>query len=281
MVNDYLLKGIGRQQWEVFAPAAVNGTMHFLKTFSVNYKRNLSGRMTMEVQGGYGERIATLNERYGFYLFNRFDGYDYLGNPELLNESSWNSEGTLSYFGSKVELQITPFYQRINNYIMGRREEGLSTMTIGARGVKRNINVERADLKGFDVMLLASPVPSLQWITTVKYTYGNNALGEAMPLIPPLKSVTSLRYEKKKFNVQVEWEWAAAQKHVSASFGEHQTPAYSILYLRAGLTLNSSWQFNAGVENVLDRRYREHLDWGGIPRPGRNVYFNLVYKFRR
>lgn len=281
VVGDYLAPGIGRQQWEVFDPSLDNSALHFLKTFSVNYKRNISGRMTMELQSGYGERMATLNERYGFYLFNRFDGYDYLGNPELLNESSWNAEATVSYFGSKVELQVAPFYQSINNYIMGRIEDDLSTMTIGARGVKKNMNINRANLAGIDVMLLASPVPSLQWITTVKYTYGTNALAEAMPLIPPLKTVSSLRFEKKKVNVQAEWEWAAAQNHVSASFGEQQTPSYSILYIRAGVKLNSLWQFNAGVENLLDRRYREHLDWGGIPRPGRNVYVNVMYKFTR
>lgn len=281
IAGDYLVPGIGRQQWEVFDPSLDNTTMHFLTTFSVNYKRNLSNRLTMELQGGYGERMATLNERYGFYLFNRFDGYDYLGSPELQNESSWNVESTISYFGSRIELQITPFYQSINDYIMGRVDDGLSTMTPGARGVKKNTNIRWAQLTGVDVMLLASPVPSLQWITTLKYTHGINSLHEAMPLIPPLKSVTSLRFEEKRVNVQAEWEWAAKQSHVSNSFDEQQTPSYTVLNLRAGLKLNASWQFSTGIENLLDSHYREHLDWGGIPRPGRNVYLNVVYRFMR
>lgn len=277
-ISDYLHEGIGRQQWEVFDPSLENTSWHFINTFSVSYKRNLSERMMLEVQGGFNERAATLNERYGFYLFNRFDGYDYLGNPALKNERSWSTEATVSYFGSKLEIQITPFYQSFRNYIFGSMAEGLSPMTIGARGVKQNINLSWASLMGADVMLLANPVRNVQWITTVKSTYGRNSLGEAMPLIPPLKSVTSLRYEYKKVNAQLEWEWAAAQHRVSASFGEQETPSFSLFNIRAGVKVKD-WNFNVGAENIFDVRYREHLDWGGIPRQGRNVYVGVGWGF--
>jgi iron complex outermembrane receptor protein len=102
-----------------------------------------------------------------------------------------------------------------------------------------------------------------------------------MPLIPPLKSVTSLLYKLKKFNIQGEWEWSAAQHRVSTSFDEQITPSYSILALRADWKLSSNWQLSGGIENILDKRYREHLDWGGIPRMGRNLYINIVYKFSK
>ncbi|WP_109700215.1 hypothetical protein [Chitinophaga deserti] len=32
------------------------------------------------------------------------------------------------------------------------------------------------------------------------------------------------------------------------------------------------WQLNAGVENIFDAYYCEHLDWGNIARQGRNFY---------
>lgn len=276
LISDYLHEGIGRQQWEVFNPSLENTSWHFIKTFSVYYKRNLSERMMLEVQSGFNERVATLNERYGFYLFNRFDGYDYLGNPELKNESSWSTEATVSYFGSKLEVQVSPFYQNFSNYILGSVAEGFSPMTIGARGVKQNMNLSWATLTGAEVMLLANPFRYLQWITTMKYTYGRNSLKEAMPLIPPLKTVTSLRYEYKKVNAQLEWEWSAAQRRVSASFGEQETPSFSLFNIRTGVKVND-WSFNMGAENIFDVRYREHLDWGGIPRPGRNVYVGVVW----
>jgi iron complex outermembrane recepter protein len=119
----------------------------------------------------------------------------------------------------------------------------------------------------------------VQWITNIKYTRGSTSLWESMPLMPPLKAVTSMRYGLKKVHVQGELEWSAAQHRVSRSFGEKQTASYAILNLRAGWNASTSWQLNAGVENILDRNYREHLDWGGIPRPGRNIYMNMTFKF--
>jgi len=278
LIADHITDGIGSQQWEVFNSDVRETSYHLNKTFSANYRRNISGNLQLEIQTGYGERTPTLNEKYGFYLFNRFDGYDYLGNPKLRNESSWNAELTMSYFGSRIELQITPFYQIIRNYIIGELKPDLSVMTIGARGVKQNTNIESARLAGAELMLLASPARSLQWITTIKYTHGTTA-SDAMPLIPPLKSVTTLLYKIQKFTLQGEWEWSAAQHRVSSSFGEQPTPSYSILALRAGYTLTPSWQLGGAIENIFDKRYREHLDWGGIPRPGRNLYLNIVYKF--
>ena len=279
LITDDVADGIGSQQWQVFSSDVDQVSYRLNKTFTASYKRNINNHLHVEALGGYGERIPTLNERYGFYLFNRFDGYDYLGNPTLKNESAWNTEINVNYFSSKLEMEIRPFYQHIDNYIMGELEPGLSTMTIGARGVKQSINIESATLTGADLMILATPAPSLQWITTIKYTYGSTRSGEALPLIPPLKSVTSLRYEVRKFNLQAEWEWAAAQHRVSSTFDEKKTPSYSIMALRVGYKLNSKWQFNSGMENIFDKYYREHLDWGGIPRSGRNLYFNIIYKF--
>jgi iron complex outermembrane receptor protein len=32
------------------------------------------------------------------------------------------------------------------------------------------------------------------------------------------------------------------------------------------------------VENILNKAYSEHLDWGNYLRPGRNVYMHLSLK---
>lgn len=279
VVHDFLFDDVGRQQWTVIVPDLATSSTRLLKTFRAAYRRNLSGTLQVELRGGYGERVPTLNERYGYYLFNRMDGYDYLGSPALKNETSCDVDMMFSYFGEKVELQIVPFYKTIGNYIFGNVLENYSAMTIGAKGVKQNVNVAWARMTGVDVMILSNPFPAVQWITNIKYTRGSTSLREWMPLMPPVKAVTSMRYGLKKVHVQGELEWSAAQHRVSRSFGEKQTASYAILNLRAGWNASTSWQLNAGVENILDRNYREHLDWGGIPRPGRNIYMNMTFKF--
>jgi iron complex outermembrane recepter protein len=278
-IFDHLNSGIGFDQLTVLYPGDFQQTSRLLKNFSFNYTRNFSPSVMLEASIGYGERMPTLNEKFGFYLFNRFDGYDYIGNPFIEPEQTINVEFSLNYLGSAMELQLTPFYQTIENYILGRIVPDMSTMTIGAKGVKAFGNFGRAGLTGVDVMLLAKPANGFQLITTVKYTYGSLVTGDAMPLIPPLKSVSSLRYQIKNFNVQGEWEFALAQNHVSALAGEQKTAAYSIANIRAGIKLGRHWNVNAGVENVFDTAYRQHLDWGNLLRPGRNLYANVNFTF--
>ncbi len=276
--HDQLENGIGLQQWQIFDGNISATSSRFLKTFSSAYRRQLGARMNARLTAGYGERMPTLNERYGFYLFNRSDGYDYLGNPELLNETSWSADLNIGYFSDKVEFQLNPFFTSIRHYIMGAIQDELNAMTIGARGVKQHANLDWANMAGTDVMLLASPLPQWQLIGNLKYTHGVTSMHEAIPQIPPLKVVATLRYQVKSFNIQAEQEWAASQNRISASFGEAATPRYYVVHLRSGWQMKNL-QLNAGCENLLDNQYREHLDWGGIPRPGRNMYINMVYRY--
>lgn len=278
-VHDRLKAGIGADQLEVFYPGIQHSTSRFLKTMAVNYRHNVSSSLIAEANVGYGERMPTLNERFGFYLYNRFDGYDYLGNPDLLSESSLNTEVSLEYFSSAFEVQATGFYQSFNNYILGTVVDGLSTMTVGARGVKTYQNVSGATLTGLDLMVLARPFDAMQWITNIKYAYGTIRGHGAVPLIPPFKSVSSLRWQYRTLDIQGEWEYAMEQHHVSEEAGEQRTPSYNLFNVRTGFKAGRHWKLSAGVENVFDTRYREHLDWGNIMRPGRNFYTTVHYTF--
>lgn len=38
-------------------------------------------------------------------------------------------------------------------------------------------------------------------------------------------------------------------------------------------------EFSAGAENLFNKAYYEHLDWGKLLRPGRNIYGVLSMKF--
>ena len=279
LTNDHLGAGTGLHQWQVFNPDIAPNSIDFAWTATAVFKHKLSDNAGLELQTGYGQRIATLNEKFGYYLFNRFDRYDYIGNPDLANEASWNTELTFQFFGQHVEWQLTPFYQAIQNFVLGKTIAEIRPMTPGAFGTKQYTNLSSATLQGLDLMMLVRPLSNVQGIGSLKYTHGETTDGHPLPLIPPLKSVMSLRYDPGTFHLQMEWEWSASQNRVSESTGEQPTPAFSILSLRTGWKLNSLWYLNTGVENLLDERYREHLDWGGIPRPGRNVYLNFIYTF--
>jgi iron complex outermembrane receptor protein len=73
-----------------------------------------------------------------------------------------------------------------------------------------------------------------------------------------------------------------AQHRINAASGEQETPGYFLAHARGGYTLPwlaNSLSLQAGVENLFDAAYREHLDWGSVLRPGRNVYAQLKWVF--
>ncbi len=275
-------EGFGKDQLEVFYSSFNSSSQNLTKSFNASISKSVFNNFIFTLHSGFGERLPTNAEWYGFYLFNRQDNHDYLGNPNLKLEKSLTSDFGIEFFNDWVELNGTLFYQYNPDYILAYVDTQLDAMTPGASGVKVYQNIRDAKFWGTEFSALISIVRDIQLITSFKGTRAETFAGDPLPFIPAFKNVTSIRFEKNKFNGQVEWEGALAQTHVSDDFGEQNTPSYSIFNLRASFHTDSSlgrWNFSLGVENLTDAYYREHLDWGGIPRPGRNFYSTVEFKF--
>src|SRR5690625_7603307 len=106
-----------------------------LKSFNVQltYKQN---NWNHNFAVGFGERSASISEAFGFYLFNSFDNYDYVGNPYLDTEKSLSFLFTSQFKKDKIKTKLQANYFRIFDYIIGKIDPTLSPMTIGANGIK-------------------------------------------------------------------------------------------------------------------------------------------------
>lgn len=249
--------------------------------FSLDYQ--WSTAFSTKVGGSYGERLPSVSEMYGFYLYNNFDGYDYVGNPGINKESSYQLMASLKYEPTdQLEFNLNGFYYDFNDYIIGFIDESLDAMTIGAKGVKVYKNVDGVTFSGLDAQVLYTVSKYFEALYAVKAIYARDGEDSPLPLIPPLKNNLTLVGQAKGFKVQVEGEWSMAQNQISENTGEVATPAYQLIHVRA----SKDWDFekfsiglSSGVENLLDESYREHLDWGGVLRPGRNFYASVKLGF--
>ncbi|WP_456458530.1 TonB-dependent receptor [Reichenbachiella sp.] len=256
---------------------------HFVLNTGISLNYSWSSAFSTKVGGSYGERLPSVSEMYGFYLYNNFDGYDYVGNPEIKKESSYQLTGSINYQPvEKLEINLSGFHYWFNDYIIGYVDESLDAMTIGAKGVKVYENVDGVTFSGFDAQVLYQASKHLQLLYAVKATYATDGEGTPLPLIPPLKNNLTVVGQIKGFKLQAEGEWSMAQNQISENTGEIATPAYQLIHLRG----SKDWDMekvklglSLGVENVLDESYREHLDWGGVLRPGRNFYASLRVGF--
>jgi len=273
-------EGTGKDQLEVFYPNARSTTTQLAKSFNFSLQHLLGQSLITEIHGGYSERLPTLSETFGFYLFNQNDAYDYIGNINLKTEKSWSGDLSFSYFTKVLQMSLTGFYKFLPDYIFASVDERIIPMTPGANGVKVYENIPYATFAGADFTILANLTPALRFVNATKYTVATDNTGTPLPLIPPLSSITTLQYFRGNWNIQLEYEGAFRQEKINAGFGEDTTPGYAVMNIRGGYTfIKQKLLVNGGIENLFDTYYHAHLDWGNIPRPGRNIYCSLTFNF--
>lgn len=276
-----MLSDLGKRQFSVFDFGDPNpGEMLWNANLSLD--RKLTKKIDVEAKVSFGQRMPTESEQYGFYLFNAYDGYDYVGRPDLRSEQSIQFETSLHLDLDRLKFDLTGYYYHFDRYIMGKIDPELSSMTIGANGVKVYENLNGAMLVGAESQLTYL-LGRFDLLNVTTYTYGKSMDNDPLPLIPPLKNNLMLNYKLEQGWVfSIGTEAAMNQDQINEDFGEQSTPGYAIANCQVSKTFSLRdvhFRTSLKVDNVFDANYYEHLDWGNIPRMGRNiglsVYMNL------
>jgi iron complex outermembrane receptor protein len=256
-----------------------------MKRYTSRFTGNVAGRYSFRwsawessVSAGYGSRAPSVSEAYGFYLFNTFDAYDYLGNPQLRQEAAWETSLSLGWkklpFEAKAEASC--FY--FSRYIIGKPNADLVHMTPGASGVKVYRNLPHATILNVSLLMKCWLSDSFLWNGKITFARGQDDRKNALPLIAPLSYDAALTFRHEKFFAEGGVSGAARQAHFSPEYGEDETPAYLVANLSVGYSFRAGkliFDLKAGAENLFDAYYSTYADWKNIPRRGRNVFVNL------
>ncbi|AUP78992.1 TonB-dependent receptor plug domain-containing protein [Flavivirga eckloniae] len=274
-----IAKQVGVESLQIFHPNTSDSKNRFLLSLSGAYTIKKS-MFDASLGLGYGERAPSVSEGYGFFLFNSFDRYDYIGNPNLKNEKALEFNTRINFKINNLKLGVTSSFFHISNYIIGEIDDTASPMTIGANGVRLYNALNNASI--FDVYLNTSYGFSkkVSFNSSVGYNYGVGSNKENLPLIRPLSYVAEINYNTKKFNAALQLEGNGNQSKYSSFYGEDETPTYAVLNLNLGNMFHLKQHklvFKYGVENILDTNYSTYADWNNIPRQGRNFYLNASY----
>lgn len=279
--NNKVESELGLESLRIFYPQMKDSKNRILKSLSTYYGYNLNG-FQYGFGLAYGERAPSVSEGYGFYLFNSFDMYDYIGNPSLKNEKSLEGNASFGYKTKKLSSTVTTSYFHISDYIVGKPDVGLTPMTIGASGVKIYTSLDYATIFNTDLNLEYQLNNHFGCRGQLVYSYGKDYQKENLPFISPLRYLASLNYKKEKFTSEIQVQGNTTQTQYSPKYGEDRTPSYAILNFSSGYyfhTGKNKWNIKAGVENILDTHYSTYSDWNNIPRKGRSLFVNLVVGF--
>lgn len=269
----------GWQSLQIFYPDMGAEKSRVLKNIAsrISYQNN---PWQFHLAVGYGERAPSVSEGYGFYLFNSYDGYDYVGNPFLKNEKSMDASVSAQFKTKNFSLKWQAAYFHINDYILGKPDESLLPMTLGAHGIKVYEQLDYASILTTQIIAETRFLNSFSLSGNVSYKQGQDFNGNNLPLIQPLSYEGSLRFRKNLFYAQVTINGAAAHKNFSPEFGESPKNPYTIAHITLSQILyfdKQKWVLKAGAENIFDTYYTTFADWNNIPRPGRNFFINVLY----
>jgi iron complex outermembrane receptor protein len=273
---------MGLESLQIFYPEMKNEKNRLLKSFASNYifkKNNWEGGLGI----GYGERAPSVSEGYGFYLFNSSEKYDYIGNPYLKNEKSYEGNAYLQWKKQdNLLLQWNVSYFHVQDFMVGEIISGLAPMTIGGLGVKKMKALEYANLLNTSVKSEVKINSMLHWKGQLTYNFGKDNLKENLPYISPVGYRTALAFEKNTFSTEIEVMGNTQKNNFNTRYGETKTMDFAIVNVHFGYKFQ--WQQNkiflrAGVDNLLDTYYTTFSDWNKIPRPGRNFFVHLNYSF--
>jgi iron complex outermembrane recepter protein len=268
-----------------------NGVEYFNKLRSefinlsanLGFIRSITKNMSLSLALASGTRSPNMLERYIKLLSVGYDSYDYLGNPQLKPETNYEADLTFKYLNEKNgNLYVNIFYSYVKDYISATMLPSTVVMpvTSGAPGVKQFINVDHATYSGFEMGYTSSQKYKLGCSMNASYTYGripsvtkyiftgNQVTGDtlikndALSEIPPFETTLNVYYPffKGKLIPKLSFRLVASQRHVSQAFYEPETPGFGLLNFSLVYKVNKIIGITAGINNVFDRSYYEHLN---------------------
>ncbi|RJY18995.1 TonB-dependent receptor [Parashewanella spongiae] len=223
------------------------------------------------------------------------DGRTYVGNVNLDLETALQAELGFDYQDRKLSVSPRVFWQKINDYVQGvpltdPKTKMVAAMMMGDENPLMFANTD-AKLYGMDIEASYQLHPQLQLSMLASYTRGERTdTDDNLYRLAPLSGQMSLNWQQQDWRAQLIWRGADKQDKVSAVQKEQTTAGYGVVDVLAAYE-NDNWLVKAGVSNLLDKAYHDHLaginrvkgqevpEGERIPGYGRQLWVSVLFSF--
>jgi len=241
---------------------------------------------------GHSVRVPDAQERY--FALRRM-GTDWVGNPELKPSKNTELDLGIKHSTDKALIKATAFYSYVQDYITVHNQSKVNSVPGVMNSQARSYENVNAQFFGGEVDLRLSLTQELFLFGGMSYVQARKETKPGSPKninssnvaeIPPLKTRIALRYDKGTYFGEVETILSATQYRVDTDLNEQKTSGYGVVNVKVGGNFKG-FTLNAGVDNVFDKKYFEHLSYlrdpfaigVKVPEPGRTFYVNVSYTF--
>jgi len=300
--NDLLLK---RKENILYSNTDVE-SQHTNLSLSASATYNFNKKWSLGLTLGRGVRSPDMTERYIILLPIGYDPYDYLGNPLLDPEANNEIDLKAIYKNENVGgFEAVVFFSYLQNFILGKYvpPSEVKPQTKGVLGVKEFYNEDYVFLSGIEFAYMSPAKYKWGLNATMAYTAGVNPDAEGiifeegevvdkeklrydpLPEIPPLEGNFAFNYKflDDRLVPEISLRLVAAQNRVSRAYHETKSPGFTTMDIKITYHFNKYLDIFAGVSNLFNKAYYEHLNRRiigtnqNLYEPGRVFYINLVF----
>jgi outer membrane receptor protein involved in Fe transport len=292
--SELIRLGNNMQASDILGPDVFDTQHFFLWSAFLTGEYKASDAVTYSAAYGYAERAPLLTELYtqGAFFGLIQNGFNSIyGNPNLQEERMHQFDVAMTTKFERWRGGAGGFFSFINDYVT-YQPLGNFTIVDSASGQVATtklrqlqfINTDEARILGFEAYSEYDLLPWLTPFATAGYSDGRDLTKhEALPGFAPFEARVGLRLhdsdpDNPRWGLEFLSRLVAAQHQSAESLGEQDTAGFAVFDLRGFWQPREKLLLTAGVENLFDRYYREHLDLRtgrGVFQPGINAYFGM------
>jgi len=256
----------------------------------VRFERDAARRpLTWYAGLGHTERMP---DYWELFSAKSFGGGMGMGGPNafagLDTEKTTQLDIGLHYRGRKVDAWVSAYAGRVDDFIQFRYPaEGM----MAGSSIVSNID---AETRGAELGVELRPAEHWKLGATLAHARGEDRdSGRPLPQMTPLESRLTATWDNGQWTAGALLRVVDGQERVAPGYGNvvgqdlGPSPGFATLALNAGYRFDNGLQLTAGVDNVFDRAYSEHLNLAGnadfgypadpvrINEPGRTAWLKL------
>lgn len=241
--------------------------------FYCNNTYKLDEQWTLSGGFGHGQRPPTLIERYadGLFISSLQSGFTrMIGDPRLKAERNWQLDLGLSTEQDKWRGKANVFQSWVIDYVTYEGESVIIPGPFDDARLLRYVNTPVATLTGFELYGEYDWTPRISPFGRLAYVSGRDqTLDAPLPAISPFDSTVGLRFHDadngKRWGFDVAARMVATQNQLGMIRGvalpvEERTPGFTTCYIRGYWNYTNNLRLIAGIDNLFNRNYQEHLD---------------------
>jgi len=235
----------------------------------------LNDQTTLNASLSSKQRAPSYQERYLWLPMQATgglaDGHTYIGNLNLDSETANELNLGIDYQGEQFSLSLQTYYKDVSDYIQGTPYQSSGVMMVdNAIGMFANmmsggnppLQYNNVDAKIYGAEVSYALAIDSHWSIAgnLSYVRGKRTdVSDDLYRIAPLNHRLSVSYQAEQWKLELINELFAKQNKVSEYNSEANTSGYGLLHLSANYQVNDDLQLRAGIDNLTDKRYQEHL----------------------